>query len=121
MSGVVVWMTGQYHAGKTTLAQHVRARMAVPPILLDEDELREALTALPFEPGDGDVFYASVARMAALLARQGFVVLVATPSSRQRHREFARRIAPRFIEVLLATPPEAAVGRQAHGLAFESE
>ena len=121
MSGVVVWITGPYHAGKSTLARHVRERMAVPPIVLDEDALREVLTALPFEPGDGDGFYGTVARMAALLSRQGFVVLVATPSSQKRHRDFARRVAPRFIEVHLATPPAAEVGRQAHGLRFDSE
>jgi adenylylsulfate kinase len=114
-------MTGRHHAGKTTLARRVCERLATEPVLLDEDELHGVLDAtVPYEPGDGDAFYGIVGGLAALLARQGRVVLVAAFSSQEHHREAARAVAPRFVEVYLATPPEGDAGRLAHGLCFTS-
>jgi adenylylsulfate kinase len=118
--GVVVWFTGLPSAGKSTLAEKVRAalraegRMAVR---LDGDEVRGSLVPTPGHwPSERDAFYETLARLAALLARQGVVVLVAATAHRRAHRERARQLAPRFVEVYLATPLAECERRDAKGL-----
>jgi adenylylsulfate kinase len=105
--GAIVWITGLPGAGKSTLAARIaeRARAAaLPCAVLDGDELRAALDR-PAGRGDAerDAFYAILARLAALLARQGLVVLVAATANRAIHRERARALAPRYVEVHVAT------------------
>ena len=54
---------------------------------------------------DRDAFYEALARLAAVLARQGLIAVVAATSHRRAHRERARALAPRFLEVHVGTPP----------------
>jgi adenylylsulfate kinase len=119
-AGAVVWFTGLPSSGKTTLALAVRAALArrrVSCALLDSDELRAAIA-----PGAGygkvarTRFYASLARLAALLAAQGLVVLVAATAHRRSFRAQARRAAPRFLEVYVATPFDECARRNTKGL-----
>jgi adenylylsulfate kinase len=116
----VAWFTGLPASGKTTLARRVRDRLAaegVEAALLDGDEVRRALVPSPgYGPADRDAFYATLARLAALLAGQGLVVLVAATAPRRAHRRQARALAPRFVEVHLATPVETCAARDPKGL-----
>ncbi|MBX3160423.1 MAG: adenylyl-sulfate kinase [Deltaproteobacteria bacterium] len=114
-AGTVVWFTGLPASGKTTLARRVR-ELLPEATLLDGDELREVLGAGGYERGERDAFYAIAGRLAALLARQGRDVLVAATAPRRRHREAARALAPRFLEVHVATPREACEARDPKGL-----
>jgi adenylylsulfate kinase len=115
MTGVVAWFTGLPSSGKTTLAHRVRE--ALPSaVLLDGDELREVLGARGYAPGDRDEVYATIGRLAALLAAQGHVVLVAATAPRRAHRDQARAIAPRFVEVYVETPREDCEQRDDKGL-----
>ncbi len=116
MTGVVVWFTGPPSSGKSTLAVRVAAELD-RPVLLDGDEVREALRPpLGFTEEERDAFYETLARLAALLAQQGFVVLVAATAHRRFFRQRARALAPRFVEVFVATPLEECMRRDAKGL-----
>ncbi len=100
MSGAVVWFTGLPASGKSTLAEQARRRLG--GVLLDGDVLRDVLEVEDF--ADRDAFYRRLAALAALLAHQGHVVFVAATAPRRAHRDHARAIAPRFVEVHVATP-----------------
>lgn len=115
MSGAVIWLTGLPQSGKSTLARHVRDRLD-RAIVLDSDEVRTALGAEAYERDDRDRFYAALARLAALLARQGHVVLVPATAPRRAHRELARAEAPVFVEVWVQTPLALCEQRDQKGL-----
>jgi len=120
VTGAVAWITGLPSAGKSTLARRLRERLAEagrPALLLDGDEVREALVPAPGHlPAERDAFYETLARLAALAARQGLVAVVAATAHRRAHRERARGLAPRFVEVWVRTPPEECERRDARGL-----
>lgn len=119
-SGAVVWITGLPSSGKSTLARLVRARLereGRPSLLLDGDDVREALVPRPGYSDEARAhFYETLARLAGLLARQGLVVLVPASAHRRAYREAARRLAPRFIEVFVDVPPEECARRDTKGL-----
>jgi adenylylsulfate kinase len=100
VSGAVVWFTGLPASGKTTLA--TRVRELVGGVLLDSDALRDVLEADNY--ADRDAFYRRLGALAALLARQGHVVLVAATAAARKYRDDARVLAPRFVEVHVTTP-----------------
>jgi adenylylsulfate kinase len=86
-------------------------------VLLDSDELREALGRPAGRGGaERDAFYLALARLAALLARQGLSVVVAATANRRLHRARARALCPRFVEVHVATPAAACARRDPKGL-----
>lgn len=114
-AGVVVWFTGLPGSGKTTLATRVR-EIVPAAILLDSDELRTALGFATYDAAGRDAFYRALGGLAALLAHQGFTVLVAATAPLRRHRDDARAIAPRFVEVAVATPLDICEQRDPKGL-----
>jgi adenylylsulfate kinase len=118
--GVVVWFTGLPSSGKSTLAARVRTRLRAvsrPAVLLDGDEVRSALEPPPGH-GEGarEAFYATLGKLAALLARQDLIVLVAATAHRRAFRERVRAAVPHFVEVHVATPAEVCACRDAKGL-----
>jgi len=120
VTGAVVWFTGLPASGKTTLAKAVQERLTQlnrAVCLLDSDEVRDVLLSrLGYTEGEREAFYAMLARLAGLLARQGLLVLVAATAHRNKHREQARQVAPHFIEVYVATPIEECRRRDPKGL-----
>lgn len=120
MTGAVVWVTGLPSSGKSTFAIRARERLqarGLPVCVLDGDEVRAALVPPPgYGEAERDRFYETLARMAALLALQGLVVLVAATANRRLHRDRARARSPRFFEIHVATPPEECARRDAKGL-----
>ncbi|HVK64267.1 MAG TPA: adenylyl-sulfate kinase [Polyangium sp.] len=120
MNGAVVWITGLPSAGKSTLADRVFRRFVEehrPSILLDGDAVRAAMRP---PPGYGEEarahFYETLANLAAMLARQGHVVLVPATAHLRVFREKARAVAPRFFEVYVRATPERCAERDAKGL-----
>jgi adenylylsulfate kinase-like enzyme len=115
-----VWFTGRPAAGKTTLARALKelaADRGVAIIHLESDSLRRILTPKPtYAPEERDRFYEIVAGLAALLTEQDFPVIVDATAPRRAHRERARRLIPRFLEVLVDTPPELCERRDPKGL-----
>jgi adenylylsulfate kinase len=120
MSGVVVWLTGLPSSGKSTLAERARLalrRLERPVCILDGDAVREAIVPTPsFDAAGRDAFYETLARLAALLAREGLVVLVPATAHRRAYRDRARSLAPRLVEVHVATPAETCRQRDPKGL-----
>ncbi|WP_437671100.1 adenylyl-sulfate kinase [Sorangium sp. So ce131] len=120
MSGAVVWITGLPSSGKSTLAE--RARRALlgegrASCVLDGDEVRGALVPSPgYDPEGRGAFYETLARLAALLARQGMIVIVAATAHRRAYRERARALAPRLVEVFVDVDPSVCRARDAKGL-----
>lgn len=118
MTGAVVWLTGLPASGKSTLAAHLRTRLAplTPCVVLDSDEVRAALGALAYGGDARDAFYAALGQLAAVLARQGVVVIVAATAPRRAHRDAARAVAPAFLEVWVRTPRAVCEARDPKGL-----
>jgi adenylylsulfate kinase len=120
MTGVVAWFTGLPSSGKSTLAAAVatelRAR-GVKPVMLDSDELRASLVPPPGYDDDARAaLYATLANLAALLARQGHAVLVPATAHRRQFRADARARAPQFLEIFVDTPLDECMRRDAKGL-----
>lgn len=120
--GPVAWLTGLPASGKSTLGRRLVARLrrrGVAALLLDSDEVRLAL-GRPAGRGEAerDAFYLALARLAALLSRQGFPVVVAATAPRRLHRTRDRACArgARFLEVHVATPAEDCAARDPKGL-----
>jgi len=120
LSGVVVWLTGLPSSGKSTLARAAAERLrgvGSSVAVLDGDEVRAVLRPVPgYDDTARADFYASLAGLAALLAQQGLVVLVPATANRASFRAHARELAPRFLEVYVATPIEVCVRRDDKGL-----
>ena len=120
MSGLVVWLTGKPSSGKSTLARRLWAELRVDRAvvcLLDGDEIRAALVPPHgYDPASRDDFYQTLGNLAALIARQGLIVLVAATAHRRVHRERARAAAPDFIEVYVRATQTELEARDAKGL-----
>jgi adenylylsulfate kinase len=120
VGGAVVWLTGPPSSGKSTLARRLAGALAdagCAHCVLDGDEVRAALVPPPgYDEGARAGFYATLARLAALLAGQGLVVLVPATAHRRAFRDEARALAPRFVEVFVDTPLETCKERDAKGL-----
>lgn len=123
--GVVVWVTGLPSAGKSTLAEALLGELRErggSACLLDGDRVRASLLPAPgYSPEERANFYETLARLAALLASQGLLVIVAATAHRRVFRERARELAPRFIEVWVDTPLDECARRDAKGLYAASQ
>jgi adenylylsulfate kinase len=103
----IIWFTGLPASGKSTLAELVRGRLAAkhrPALVLDSDTFREALGDHAYDDQSRDTFYRTLANVAALVARQDVIPLVAATAPRRAHRDYARTSGCRVIEVLVDTP-----------------
>lgn len=120
MTGVVAWFTGLPSSGKSTLAAAVVVELrehGIVPVLLDSDHLRAALVPPPgYDQESRANFYATLARLAALVARQGHVVLVSATAHLRAFRDDARRLSPQFVEIFVDTPLEECRRRDTKGL-----
>ncbi len=68
-----------------------------------------------YTPAGRDSFYVTLARLAALLARHGLIVIVAATSHRRAHREQARALTEQLIEVYVNVPLEECERRDPKG------
>ncbi len=106
-AGRVIWITGLSGAGKSSLARELLKRLP-GAILLDGDELREVLglSHCAFDAKSRSELGMKYARLARLLAAQGFTVLVATISLFHKIHEWNRHNQPHYLEIFLDVPEE---------------
>ena len=118
--GVTVWLTGLSGAGKSTIAERLRAELdargrAVE--ILDGDEVRTHLCAgLGFSREDRDVNVARIAFVAKLLTQHGVVVITAAISPYAAARLAARDAIGDFVEVFVDCPLGELARRDVKGL-----
>ncbi|CAM5308000.1 Adenylyl-sulfate kinase OS=Afipia felis OX=1035 GN=cysNC PE=3 SV=1 [Afipia felis] len=119
-SGAVVWFTGLPGAGKSTLARALERRLfsrGGSAILLDGDTLRAGLNSdLGFSQQDRRENIRRLAEVAAHLARNGHIAIVAAVSPATEDRAEARRIADDlFREIYVSTSVEVCENRDPKG------
>lgn len=96
MSDRIIWLYGNSGAGKTTLARKIKTSEI---ILLDGDELRECWK-LGFSREERWEQNIRIAKIANILAKQGFEVIIATICPyRKLREEITKLINPRWILV----------------------
>lgn len=115
--GCVIWITGLSGAGKTTLAKALQAQIPAS-ILLDGDELREALgsSRQGFDKASRLELAKVYARLAGLLAKQGHTVIVATISLFHELHAYNRVNLPGYLEIFLDVPEKERRERDPKGL-----
>lgn len=120
MTGLVAWFTGLPASGKSTLAAAVAGDLrlrGIQAVTLDSDEVRaKVLPTLGYDDAGRTAFYTALAQLAALIARQGHIVLVAATAHRRAFRDVARQLAPSYIEIFVDTPLEECKQRDRKGV-----
>jgi adenylyl-sulfate kinase len=121
--GAIVWLTGLSGAGKSTVAQALKARLEPlhPVEILDGDEVREHLSkGLTFSKEDRDINVRRIGFVARLLAKHGVIAITAAISPYEATRTEVRRDAERdgltFVEVYANAELQALVDRDVKGL-----
>jgi adenylylsulfate kinase len=114
-------MTGLSGAGKSTVANALKARLEADRCLvqvLDGDALRTGLNAgLGFGSADRAENIRRAAEVAAMFKQAGFVVICALISPSTTHRQLARTIVgDRFFEVHIDTSLDVCESRDPKGL-----
>lgn len=115
--GCVVWITGLSGSGKTTLAVALRKEWP-DAILLDGDDLRKALGMenCAFDKRGRKNLAFIYARLAQLIASQGFRVIVATISLFNDVHAWNRDNIPNYMEIFMDVPYEERARRDPKGL-----
>lgn len=118
----VIWLTGLSASGKTTISNHLEARLlhaGLHTYLLDGDNMRHGLNKdLGFSDEDRVENIRRVAEVAKLFVDAGLIVITAFISPFQRDRDMARALVEdcEFIEVFVDTPLEECERRDPKGL-----
>jgi adenylylsulfate kinase len=112
---MVVWITGRPASGKSTLARALVAEISargVRATVVDSDEVRAVVTPRPrYTPEEREIVYRGLAYLAARLAREGIVAVVAATAHEASLRAEARRICEEQVGTPLSqndegdTPP----------------
>lgn len=101
----VIWITGLSAAGKTTLAKLVTDKLrgqGRAVVMLDGDELREALSSTKDHSQEARISLAfKYAGLARLIASQGVTVVVSTVALIREIHQWNRENQPGYFEVYL--------------------
>jgi bifunctional enzyme CysN/CysC len=119
--GGVLWFTGLSGAGKTTIAVEIERRLfdeGYQIVALDGDDLRHGLNAnLGFSPQDRAENVRRVGEVAALFAKQGFIVVTSLISPYRADRGRARSAAKgAFEEIYVKADLATCESRDVKGL-----
>lgn len=114
----VVWVTGLPASGKNQLADAVfkqlqKERLKVER--LDSHDIRPLFPSVGFTPEDVDRHIRRAGHLAAVLEKNGIIVIASFVSPFRGGREFARSLSRNFVEVYMRTTPEACEARDEHG------
>jgi len=116
-----LWFTGLSGSGKTTLARAVAAELSQRGYrvsVLDGDEIRRTISPpLGFSKCDRDLHIRRIGQMAALLARDGIIPIVAAISPyRETRRDVRRALGGTCVEIYLECDLGALMDRDPKGL-----
>jgi 3'-phosphoadenosine 5'-phosphosulfate synthase len=115
-----VWFTGLSGAGKSTIANALKAELEARGRhveLLDGDEVRTHLSkGLGFSKEDRDTNIRRIGYVARLVARSGGVAITAAISPYREVRDEIRAQTPAFVEVFARAPLDTLVERDVKGL-----
>lgn len=120
--GKVIWLIGLSGSGKSTIAQHLEAKLYNEGFLtqvLDGDNIRIGLNKnLTFSNGDRIENIRRTSEVAKLFANCGVVTLVSFITPTKVIREMAKEIIgeENYIEVFVSTSLEACENRDVKGL-----
>lgn len=117
----VIWLTGLSGAGKSTIALHLKSRLAeqgLGVVVLDGDELRHGLCRdLGFSPEERSENIRRVGEVARLFRDSGVCVIAALISPFAKDRWAVREvIGDGFFEVFVNTPLAICEERDVKGL-----
>jgi len=102
----VVILTGLSGSGKTNIAKKVIEKLrkkGLAPVLLDGDEIRDAIKLTGFDEESRKRHNLNVGYMAKILESQGKIVIVSLISPYDDIRNQIRGMCNKFIEVYVAT------------------
>lgn len=119
ISPSVVFLTGLSGSGKTTIAKTVIEKLrkkGIAPLLLDGDEIRNAIKLTGFDEESRKRHNLNVGYMAKLLEAQGKVVIVSLISPYDDIRNQIRSMCSKFIEVHVATDIKVCMERDPKGM-----
>ena len=115
----VVFLTGLGGSGKTTIAKKVIEKLkkkGLTPILLDGDEIRNAIKLTGFDEESRKKHNLNVGYMAKILESQGKIVIVSLISPYNDIRDQIRAMCSKFIEVHVATDIKVCIERDVKGI-----
>ncbi|NOT50051.1 MAG: adenylyl-sulfate kinase [Chitinophagaceae bacterium] len=115
----VVFLTGLSGSGKTTIARDVIEKLkkkGQAPILLDGDEIRNAIKLTGFDEESRKRHNLNVGYMASLLEGQGKIVIVSLISPYDDIRQQIRGMCKKFIEVYVNTDIKVCMERDPKGM-----
>lgn len=122
--GTVFWITGMSGVGKTTIANHLIAKLKandLPTILLDGDMLRNALySSVGYTIEERKSLALSYAKLCELIANQGINVICATISLFHDVHAWNRNNISHYYEVYIRAPIEDIMARDPKKIYFNA-
>jgi len=118
--GFIVWLTGLSGAGKSTIAERLRAELGQrgrTAEVLDGDDIRTHLSkGLGFSREDRDTNIGRIGYVARVLARNGGIPITAAISPYRAARDAVRAQAGAFVEVYVRCSLDELIRRDVKGL-----
>ena len=123
--GSVIWLTGLSGAGKSTLSALVLNALRedmIPTIMLDGDELRDVVrdTNCGHDYDSRLLNAYRMSRLAKLIAKQGYCVVVATMSMFHQIHAWNKTHLPQYFEVFVDVDISTARRRDPKGIYSEN-
>ena len=114
----VVWFTGLPASGKTTLADEVFRDLKQRKLKverLDSKDVRPLFPEISFSEKDVNRHIKRVGHLAAMLEKNGVIVIASFVSPYAKSRSFVKKTCRQYIEVYLKATPEACAMRDPRG------
>ncbi|PLX89873.1 MAG: adenylyl-sulfate kinase [Desulfuromonas sp.] len=114
----VLWFTGLPASGKKELASRVFEKLRADKLKVERIDSRDVRPLFPetgFTPEEVNKHIKRSGHLAAMLEKNGIIVVASFVSPYSASRNFAREISTNFVEVYLRTTPEACEKRDQQG------